>query len=97
LTDLSERGFIDPTTFERGIGQARRDLDRATDPANNEDYKRWERAAGEIKPDSMTRRGLGTGANYAELNRQTNTILGEIRELIRRALYTRPTGATFAP
>jgi hypothetical protein len=49
-------------------------------------FDRVEKEAGRIKVDEMTRRGLGTGADYAEITKQNNSILAEIRDLIRRSL-----------
>lgn len=48
--------------------------------------ERMEKEAGRLRPDEMTRRGLGTGANYAEVARQQYAVLADIRALIARAV-----------
>lgn len=65
------------------------------DPMDSKQFGRWERAAGDLNVDDMTRRGLGTGANYKEVMSQTNTILTHILEAVR-ADRTRKLTATFA-
>ena len=55
------------------------------DPADSKTFRRWDRAAGSLNVDDMTRRGLGTGANYKDVMSQTNTILGQILQEVRDA------------
>jgi len=39
-----------------------------------------------LRVDDMTRRGLGTGADYASVGEKTNSILSEILETTRKAI-----------
>jgi hypothetical protein len=53
------------------------------DPAASPMYRRWEQAAGGMRTDELTRRGLGTGANYRDVNKGVENLLKEIRDAIR--------------
>lgn len=86
IADLYSRGKISFEQAGTAWMLAQRDFGRATDPRSTETFRRWEQAAGEVKADDMTRRGMGTGANYSEINKQTNSILAEIAQLIRQGL-----------
>jgi hypothetical protein len=59
------------------------------------DAGRWTRAAGNINVDDMTRRGMGTGANYKDVMSQTESLLAQILDAIRDA-RTRELTAKFA-
>lgn len=92
LPDMLERGLkglpggITYDEAQRARAAALRKYEEDSDPSKNAMYQRWEKAAGGLRIDDYTRRGLGTGANYQDVARQTMNILSEIRELLRRAI-----------
>jgi hypothetical protein len=53
------------------------------DPIDPQKFRAMERAS-EVRVDDMTRRGLGSGANYAELTKTTNSILKEMLDVLKR-------------
>lgn len=77
------------------VREAAREMDRAAEAAREATERRvtayserWERAAGELRVDDMTKRGMGVGVNYADISKQTNSILSEIRDIIARVSHT---------
>lgn len=79
--ELLDRGLITAETFDRATAAAGRQFDKETTP----DIARFEKA-GQLKVDDLTRRGLGSGADYTHVQQQQSAILGDIRDLLRRAL-----------
>lgn len=60
--------------------------------AGQEEFDRWARA-GAVRVDDMTRRGLGTGADYRSIGEKTNSILSQILDTTRKALSELRTNA----
>lgn len=63
----------------------RDDAIRARMSAGEDEFSRWA-SAGRVTVDDMTRRGLGTGADYKSIGEKTNSILSEILETTRQAV-----------
>lgn len=53
--------------------------------AGQDEFSRWASASA-MRVDDMTRRGLGTGADYASVGEKTNSILSDILETTKQAI-----------
>lgn len=75
-------GTIDAEMRDRLIKKAESDFASAS----KVDMGRWDKAGGTLKADDMTRRGLGTGADYATPNTQREQLLGDILTTLQNVL-----------
>lgn len=79
--NLFDTGRIDDTTLGRAVAAANRLFDKETTP----DLSRFEKASA-IKVDEMTKRGLGSGADYRSVQDSQSRVLVEIRDMIKTAI-----------
>lgn len=85
------RGEIGPDATQT-VAEQWAQIIKDREQAGQEEFDRWARA-GAVRVDDMTRRGLGTGADYRSIGEKTNSILSQILDTTRKALSELRTNA----
>lgn len=82
IVELRRLNLITEDQAKRGVFTAQQAMNKASEP----NMSRWDKALGRVQVDEMTKRGMSGGENYGEIQRTNQSIMAEIRDILKAAI-----------